>query len=71
MTRQAKLTHKTRHGMNRLSAHGPIWDILRTDPDGTLLLQSIDKTFMNGDDCQHDVRWVNRHDDKNFHVEII
>ena len=71
MERQAKLTFKTRHGMNRLSAHGTVWNIMRTEADGTMLLQSLDKTFINDGDRQHDMRWVSRHEDKHFIVEII
>jgi hypothetical protein len=71
MNRQAFLTDITRHGMNKIQQHGSVWDILQSDPDGTILIKSLAMTFKCGDVWSHDMRWVKLKNDKNFIVEII
>ena len=78
MNRQIHLTACTRRGFNKLTQHGEVWEIRRTEIDGTVLLESVGKTFKahnpdlpEGFEMQTDWRWVHLHDDPDFEVNII
>lgn len=70
MNRQAFLVPVSRRGFKKLTQHGQTWHIRRTDIDGTLLLESLEKTFKAGDEYQTDWRWAHIKDDPDFEVEI-
>jgi len=77
MNRVAFLIPVTRRGFNKLKQHGQTWEIRRTETEGMILLESQGKTFkaldpdkLGGFEMQTDWRWVHRHDDPDFEVEI-
>jgi hypothetical protein len=78
MNRQAFLIPVSRRGFNKLTQHGQTWEIRKTETDGTLLLESVGKTFKawnpdmpGGFEMQTDWRWVHLKEDPDFEVEIV
>lgn len=75
--RHVHLTPCTVHAYDLLQKHGEIWHIRRIEVDGTILLESLRKTFAAYDPenpngtMQTDWRWVHLHEDPYFEVTIL
>jgi hypothetical protein len=69
-----KLTAKTKHGKDRIAQHGKLWRVKSIGKFAGLpaiSLESMNKTFKNGEKWEKDWRWVKMSgEDPDFEVHL-